>query len=166
MLDVTFANCTMSTSTVRGPIVALDIRILTGSTVPIYRQIVDQVAHAATTGVLKPDDQLPSVRELAERLVLNPNTVARAYGQLVREGVAEARQGRGVFVVERRQVYSDAERRRRLEAAVDRLVSEAVALNADPAAVRAALDRGLREIERAESRQSNTGGTQSPARRS
>src|SRR4051794_5711820 len=120
--------------------VALDIRILTGSTVPIYRQIVDQVCHAAVTGALKPEDQLPSVRELAERLVLNPNTVARAYGQLVREGVAEARQGRGVFVVERRQVYSEAERRRRLDAAVDRLVSEAVALNADPATVRAALD--------------------------
>src|SRR5215218_7427409 len=127
---------------------AFDIRILTGSTVPIYRQIVDQVAHAAVTGALKPDDQLPSVRELAERLVLNPNTVARAYGQLVREGVAEARQGRGVFIVERRQVYSDAERRRRLEAAVEQLVNEAVFLGVEPAEVREALERRLRELKR------------------
>lgn len=146
----------------------LDLRISTGSTVPIYRQIVDQVCHAVAAGALRPDDQLPSVRELAERLVLNPNTVARAYTQLVHEGVAESRQGRGVFVTERRQVYSDAERRRRLDAAVDQLVNEAVFLGVDPADVRDALERRLKALERAQSR--GGGGTTStpthPARRS
>jgi GntR family transcriptional regulator len=128
--------------------VTLDIHISTGSAVPIYRQIVDQVCRAAASGRLKPDDQLPSVRELAEELVLNPNTVARAYGELVREGVAESRQGRGVFVTRRRQVYADAERRRRLEAAVDQLVNEALFLGVDPADVRDALDKRLRDLNR------------------
>ena len=126
---------------------ALDIHISTGSTVPIYRQIVDQVCRAAASGAVKPDDQLPSVRELAEQLVLNPNTVARAYGELVREGVAESRQGRGVFITERRQVYADAERRRRLEAAVEQLVNEALFLGVEPPEVRDALDRRLRELK-------------------
>jgi GntR family transcriptional regulator len=126
----------------------LNIDIATGTSVPIYRQIVDQVCRAAVSGVLKPDDQLPSVRELAEELVLNPNTVARAYGELVREGVAESRQGRGVFIVtERRQVYTDAERRRRLDAAVELLVNESLFLGVEPAAVREALDRRLRELK-------------------
>ena len=126
----------------------LDVHISTGSPVPIYRQIVDQVCRAAAGGTLKPDDQLPSVRELAEELVLNPNTVARAYGELVREGVAEARQGRGVFITERRQVYADAERRRRLDAAVDQLVNEALFLDVEPDDVREALDRRLRALDR------------------
>lgn len=147
---------------------ALDVRISTGSAVPIYRQIVDQVCHAVAGGALRPDDQLPSVRELAERLVLNPNTVARAYGHLVQEGVAEARQGKGVFVTERRQVYSDAERRRRLDAAVDHLVNEAVFLGVEPADVRDALDRRLGVLERRVA--SRSGGAAStstnPARRS
>lgn len=125
----------------------LNIEISTGSSVPIYRQIVDQVCRAAASGALKPDDQLPSVRELAEELVLNPNTVARAYGELVREGVAESRQGRGVFVTERRQVYTDAERRRRLDAAVEQLVNESLFLGVEPAEVREALERRLRELK-------------------
>ena len=130
----------------------LDLRISTGGAVPIYRQIVDGVCHAAAGGALRPGDQLPSVRELAERLVLNPNTVARAYAQLVQEGVAESRQGRGVFLTERRQVYSDAERRRRLDAAVDHLVNEAVFLGVDAADVRDALDRRLKSLERSHAR--------------
>jgi GntR family transcriptional regulator len=149
---------------------AFDVRILTGSPVPIYRQVVDQVCHAVAAGALRPGDQLPSVRELAERLVLNPNTVARAYGQLVQEGVAESRQGKGVFVTERRQVYSDAERRRRLDAAVGRLVDEAVFLGVEAADVREALDRRLNALERPSSRGGGGTGaaanTTNPARRS
>jgi GntR family transcriptional regulator len=125
---------------------ALDIHISTGSTVPIYRQIVDQVCHAVARGAVGPDEQLPSVRELAERLVVNPNTVARAYGDLVREGVAESRQGKGVYVTRRRQVYSDAERRRRLEAALDGFVNEAVFLDFAPDEIRDALERRLRDL--------------------
>src|SRR5687768_11487797 len=125
----------------------LNIHIATGSAVPIYRQVVDQVCRAVAAGVLKPDDQLPSVRELAEELVLNPNTVARAYGELVREGVAESRQGRGVIITERRQVYVDSERQRRVQAAIDSLVNEALFLGIEPDEVRDALDRRLRDLQ-------------------
>ena len=68
--------------------------INTGSNTPIYQQITEQVRLAVTTGGLAVGDQLPSVRVLAEELVVNPNTVARAYGELMREGLLESRAGR------------------------------------------------------------------------
>ena len=64
-------------------------------------------------------DQLPSVRALAERLVLNPNTVARAYTDLAREGLIESRTGRGVFVIRKRRMFTREEGRRRLEPLVE-----------------------------------------------
>jgi GntR family transcriptional regulator len=78
--------------------VNLNIVINTGSATPIYKQITDQVRLAVATGKLAIGDQLPSVRALAEELVINPNTVARAYTDLAREGMIESRPGRGVFV--------------------------------------------------------------------
>jgi GntR family transcriptional regulator len=66
--------------------------------VPIYLQLVEQVKHAIETGALRVGDQLPSIRPLAEELVINANTVAKAYRELEREGVIELRQGAGAFV--------------------------------------------------------------------
>jgi len=66
--------------------------------VPIYLQLVEQVKHAIETGALRAGDQLPSIRPLAEELVINANTVAKAYRELEREGVVELRQGAGAFV--------------------------------------------------------------------
>ena len=63
------------------------------SGVPIYLQLMEQVKHAIETGALKPGEQLPSIRPLAEELVINPNTVAKAYRELEHEGVLELRQG-------------------------------------------------------------------------
>jgi GntR family transcriptional regulator len=80
------------------------------------------------TGKLAPDEQLPSVRAQAERLVINPNTVARAYNELVQAGIARSHQGRGLFVNGRRTIYKKAERQRRLEPALDAFVNEAIAL--------------------------------------
>ncbi len=65
---------------------------------PAYVQIAEQVKHAVACGRLREGEQLPSLRELAERLRVNRNTVARAYGELEREGVVESSQGRGVFI--------------------------------------------------------------------
>ena len=110
----------------------LTLSIQTGSTVSIYRQIVEQVCAAALAGRLREDEPLPSVRGLAEQLVINPNTVSRAYGELVREGVIEARPGRGMFVSRRRQIYSAPERARRMEQAVTSLVSEGFLLGFTP----------------------------------
>ena len=110
----------------------LTLSIQTGSTVSIYRQIVEQVCAATLAGRLREDEPLPSVRGLAEQLVINPNTVSRAYGELVREGVIEARPGRGMFVSRRRQIYSAPERARRMEQAVTSLVSEGFMLGFTP----------------------------------
>ena len=106
----------------------LTISILTGSNVSIYQQIVDQVCAAILSGQIADDEPLPSVRGLAEDLLINPNTVGRAYGELVREGILESRPGRGMFVSKRRQIYSKAERTRRIEQAVTSLVSQAFRL--------------------------------------
>ncbi|MEO8314784.1 MAG: GntR family transcriptional regulator, partial [Pseudomonadota bacterium] len=102
--------------------------IQTGSNVSIYQQIVDQVCAAIAAGHISADEALPSVRSLAEELLINPNTVGRAYGELVREGILESRPGRGMFVSKRRQIYSRAERTRRIDQAVSSLVSQAFRL--------------------------------------
>ena len=68
------------------------------SGVPIYLQLMEQVKHAIETGALRPGEQLPGIRPLAEELVINPNTVAKAYRELEHEGVIELRHGAGGFV--------------------------------------------------------------------
>jgi GntR family transcriptional regulator len=68
------------------------------SGVPIYLQLMEQVKHAIETGALRAGDQLPGMRPLAEELVMNPNTVAKAYRELEHEGVIELRHGAGAFV--------------------------------------------------------------------
>ncbi len=66
--------------------------------VPIYLQLMEQVQHAIETGAVRPGEQLPGIRPLAEELVINPNTVAKAYRELQHEGVIELRHGAGAFV--------------------------------------------------------------------
>ena len=106
----------------------MTISILTGSNVSIYQQIVDQVCAAILGGRIDDDEPLPSVRTLAEDLRINPNTVGRAYGELVREGILESRPGRGMFVSKRRHIYTKAERTRRIDQAVTSLVTHAFRL--------------------------------------
>jgi GntR family transcriptional regulator len=98
----------------------------TASGLPIYLQLMDQVKHAIETGALRPGEQLPGLRKVAEQLVMNPNTVAKAYRELEHEGVIELRQGTGAFVAER----TDRRREQRfhsaqpvVEAAVRRLAA-------------------------------------------
>ena len=73
------------------------------SGVPIYLQLMEQVKHAIETGALRPGEQLPGIRPVAEELVINPNTVAKAYRELEHEGVIELRHGAGAFVAEQAQ---------------------------------------------------------------
>src|ERR1700692_2268296 len=68
------------------------------SGVPIYLQLMEQVKHSIETGALRPGEQLPGIRPLAEDLVINPNTVATAYRELEHEGIIELRHGAGAFV--------------------------------------------------------------------
>ena len=82
------------------------------SGVPIYLQLMEQVRHAIETGALRPGEQLPSIRPLAEELVVNPNTVAKAYRELEHEGVIELRQGAGAFVTDKAPTKKDADKLR------------------------------------------------------
>jgi GntR family transcriptional regulator len=70
------------------------------SGMPVYLQLIAQVRHAIDVGALKPGEQLPAIRKVAEDLVINPNTVARAYRDLEQAGVIELRQGAGAFVAD------------------------------------------------------------------
>ena len=67
---------------------------------PLYLQLMEQIRHAIETGALKAGDQLPTIRKVAEDLVVNPNTVVRAYRELQREGIIELKHGSGAFVSE------------------------------------------------------------------
>jgi GntR family transcriptional regulator len=78
--------------------------------VPIYLQVVEQVKHAIETGALRPGDQLPGIRPLAEELVINANTVAKAYRELESEGVVELRHGAGAFVADTGRRHGAAEK--------------------------------------------------------
>lgn len=70
------------------------------SGVPIYLQLIEQVKHGIENGALRPGDQLPGIRKLAESIPMNPNTVAKAYKELEHMGLVELRQGSGAFISE------------------------------------------------------------------
>src|SRR3954466_3958539 len=113
---------------------ALEFRILPGSPLPIYRQLMDQLRMAIAKGNLAPGDQLPSVRALAEQLLVNPNTVARAYAALTDQRLLETVQGKGVFVsaTAPKQPYTKAESLRRLDPSIESFVHESLALGLSP----------------------------------
>src|SRR5437870_1364342 len=92
---------------------------------PPYLQIVEQVKFAAASGVLRDGDQLPSIRELAEDLKVNRNTVAKAFDELEHEGIVSTEQGRGVFVTDQVSPYSRKMRQAILIQAVDAAVVQA-----------------------------------------
>jgi len=93
--------------------------------VPIYLQLMEQVKHAVETGALRAGEQLPGIRPLAEELVINPNTVAKAYRELEHEGVIELRHGAGAFVAAKGRTKQETDKLRTAQpivaAAVERL---------------------------------------------
>ncbi len=110
----------------------MQIHISAGSPQSIYRQISDQIRRLVASNKLAVGDAVPSVRQLAKDLVINPNTVAKAYAELVRDGVLESQQGRGYFVARRKSIFTKAERLRRLDEALDLAVSQAITLDFTP----------------------------------
>jgi GntR family transcriptional regulator len=121
------------------------------SGVPIYLQLMEQVKHLIETGALRPGDQLPGIRPLAEDLVINTNTVAKAYRELEHEGVVELRHGAGAFVA------SDAGTRKLTEKmrAAQAIVAEAV----DRLRARGLSGEEMRRVFEAElARRAGTGG--------
>lgn len=133
----------------------MQIRVIPGSGAAIYRQIADQVRRAVASGDLSVGDPLPSVRALAKELVVNPNTVAKAYAELNADGVLETQPGRGVFVAQRRSVYSEAERLRRLDEALETAINESIRLDFSSAEI---LDRMRAKLDQFHSRGSKNVG--------
>jgi len=113
--------------------------------VPIYTQITGQVKSRILSGTLKPGSQLPSVRELAVQLTINPNTVARAYQDLEREGWVRTRRGRGTYVADRPPV-DDASARELVGERMELIVREAQELGLDRQTVEILLRRKLDEL--------------------
>ena len=109
----------------------LHLTISQGDGVPIYLQLVQQIKTLIATGRLKPDGELPPVRVLAQQLVLNPNTVVRAYRELEVAGLIYKKRGAGTFVSSQVTPYTDAECRRILAERADALVVEGLNLGYD-----------------------------------
>jgi len=101
------------------------IRVDATSFVPIYEQIKKEILRLVTTGRLKVRDPLPSIRDLAAELIVNPNTVARAYRELEQDGLVSAQKGRGSFVARRPEPGADKDIQAHLARVMDEAVAEA-----------------------------------------
>ena len=104
---------------------ALRMRVVQNGGTPIYLQLINQLKYLMASGRLRPGEELPPIRVLAERLVINPNTVARAYRELEIERLVEKRSTNGTFVAEGESPLAASEQRRILSERVDALLVEA-----------------------------------------
>ena len=109
----------------------MQIHISQNDGTPIYQQVVSQVKLLVASGRLKDGQQLPVVRKLAEQLLINPNTVARAYRELEAAGIVTSRRGAGVFVSDGGSPLSRKEKNRILNERIDGLLAEATQLGYD-----------------------------------
>jgi len=112
---------------------------------PIYEQITEKIKDLLLFGVLKEDEQLPSVRSLAAELAINPNTIQRAYAELERQGYAYTVKGRGSFAAGREQLLE--KRRTEIKEEIRKSLKEAAALGVDPAELSGLLEELRMEAE-------------------
>jgi GntR family transcriptional regulator len=105
------------------------------SGVPFYRQIIQQIEQAILARRLEPGDRLPTIRALAIELKINPNTIAKAYGELEIRGIVTTQVGSGTYVSDKRIDMEEAERTKKLEAALARFIRDMEALGVDRAAM-------------------------------
>lgn len=124
----------------------MNLSVDTASKLPIYQQLAQQVREAIARGELQPGAGLPSVRQLSRDLVVNPNTVARAYTEVEREGLVVSHPGRGIFVAQPRVDLTRAARDRRLTELLDRWLTEAVHLGFSADEVLALVGRHVRQF--------------------
>ncbi|NUQ61472.1 MAG: GntR family transcriptional regulator [Pirellulales bacterium] len=125
----------------------MQVRISDQDGVPIYVQLLDQVKYLVSSGRLAAGEQLPPVRKLAEQLLVNPNTVARAYRELESEGVVTSRRGSGVFVADGGSPLARREQNRILAERIDMLLTEARQMNVDVESLIALIRRRSQHIE-------------------
>ncbi len=109
----------------------MQIRISPQDGIPIYLQIMNQVKYLVAAERLAPGEALPSVRKLAEQLIVNPNTVARAYRELESAGVLTTKRGAGVYVSDHGSPLNRNEQHKILNERIDMLLSEARSMNVD-----------------------------------
>jgi GntR family transcriptional regulator len=114
--------------------------IKTSSSAPIWNQIEEGMRRMVSLGALRPGDAVPSVRDLARSLKVNPNTVARAYQRLTEHGVLSVRRGEGTFVADQPSQPRKAERNEKLREAASQYAGAALAIGAT-------LDEALAEVE-------------------
>ena len=122
----------------------LHLQINPHSGVPVYRQVMDQVKYYVASGTLRPGDVLPSIRELAQALSVNPTTIVKAYNELRHEDVVEMRHGKGVFVAESAGHMTETEMRRALRRLARQLAVEAVQMGAQPELVRQLVEEEMK----------------------
>ena len=124
----------------------LFLRVDPASAEPLFAQLVAAVKHAVATGRMKAGDKLPSVRELAGELTINPNTIAKAYQALEAEGVTVSRHGSGTFIADRRVTVKKGEQRRRVREGLDALLCDAVHLGLSEDDVRSEFDDSMKRF--------------------
>lgn len=113
----------------------MQIRIDNASGRPVYQQIIDQVKRDIALGRLIKDEKLPTVRQLAGQLAINPNTIAKAYRQLEQEGIIITKPGSGAFVANLDSSLSRAVRKRLVSEELDRIAVEAFHMQIDKQAL-------------------------------
>jgi GntR family transcriptional regulator len=128
----------------------LHFQINPHSGVPVYRQMVDQVKYYVASETLKPGDQLPSIRELAQKLAVNPTTVVRVYNDLAHEGIIEMRHGKGAFVTAAGRRVNAAERKQTVRQLARQLAVEATQLGVPAGVVLKVVWEELAELQPAE----------------
>jgi GntR family transcriptional regulator len=109
----------------------MQIRIDNASNRPVYRQIIDQIKRDIALGRLIKDEKLPTVRQLAVQLTINPNTIAKAYRQLEGEGIIVTRPGAGAFIANLDSNLSRSVRKRLLSDELERIAVEAFHMQID-----------------------------------
>ncbi|HPD46312.1 MAG TPA: GntR family transcriptional regulator [Anaerohalosphaeraceae bacterium] len=124
----------------------MQITIDHGSERAVYQQIIDQVKRDIAMGRLKTGQRLPTVRELSAALVINPNTIAKAYRQLEQDGIIVTRPGAGAFVAELSSNLSRAVRRRILHEQLELLVVEAIHMQIDSETLREWFENTLKKF--------------------
>src|SRR5215510_7476708 len=107
----------------------MQIHISTADGVPIYQQIVNQIKYLVSSGRLTAGEELPPIRALAEKLVINPNTIARAYRELEIAGIVEKRRTAGTYISDQGSPMARKERLKILSERIDHLLAEAIQMN-------------------------------------
>lgn len=139
-------NCIILINTVStvggGYVFDIDVK----SRMPIYEQITENIKRLVIQGVLMPEEQLPSVRSLAQELTINPNTIQKAYRELEREGYVVSRPGKGSFISDMTDTMN-SERVQTLTEEVERLIKELVHLDVPAATLKAIVDKAQKTKE-------------------